>query len=98
VERVWGSNLTVRRILHGTCGDLALIQQRLISLAVIANKTFHLWLTTSFYDAMIIPPDEGLDHHLPPQGYETFSPSLGMLLWQSMSVSHYTTGNIALTG
>jgi hypothetical protein len=34
-------------------------------LAVFANNTFHLWLTTSFSDAMILP-QEGLDH-LPPE-------------------------------
>ena len=64
VERVWGSNPTVRKNLGGTRGDLALIRRRLISLAVIANNTFHLWLTTFFDGAMIIPP-EGLVH-VPP--------------------------------
>ena len=64
IERVWGSNPTVRRNLGGTRGDLALIRRRLIFLAVVANNTFHLWLTTSFNDARIIPP-ESLDH-LPP--------------------------------
>ena len=64
VERVWGSNPTVRKNLGGTRGDLALIRRRLISLAVIANNTFHLWLTTFFDGAMIIPP-EGLIH-VPP--------------------------------
>jgi hypothetical protein len=64
VERVWGSNHIVRRNLGGTHGDLALIRRRLISLAVVANNTFHFWLTTLFNDAMIIPP-EGLVH-VPP--------------------------------
>jgi hypothetical protein len=64
VERVWGSNPIVQKNLGGTCGDLALIQRRLISLAVVANNTFHLWLTTFFDDAMIIPP-EGLAY-VPP--------------------------------
>jgi hypothetical protein len=64
VERVWGSNPIVRRNLSGTGGDLALIHQQLISLAVIANNTFHLWLTTSSNGTMIIPP-EGLIH-VPP--------------------------------
>ena len=64
VERVWGSNPTTRRNLGGTRGDLALICRRLISLAVVANNTFHLWLTTSFNDTVIIPT-EGLAH-VPP--------------------------------
>ena len=64
VERVWGSNPTVLKNLGGTRGDLALIRRRLISLAVIANNTFHLWLTTFFDGAMIIPP-EGLVHVQP---------------------------------
>jgi hypothetical protein len=64
VERVWGSNHIMRRNLGGTRGDLALIRLWLISLVVVANNTFHLWLTTFFNDAMIIPP-EGLVH-VPP--------------------------------
>ena len=64
VERVWGSNPTVRRNLGGIRGDLALIRRRLISLAVVANNTFHLWLTTSFNGTVIIPT-AGLAH-VPP--------------------------------
>ena len=64
VERVWGSNPTTRRNLGGPRGDLALIRRRLISLAVVANNMFHLWLTTPFNDTMIIPT-EGLIH-VPP--------------------------------
>ena len=64
VERVWGSNPTTRWNLGGTHGDLALIRQQLISLAVVTNNTFHLWLTTSFNDTVIIPT-EGLAH-VPP--------------------------------
>jgi hypothetical protein len=64
VEQVWGSNPIVRKNLGGTRGDLALIRRRLVSLAVVANNTFHLWLTTLFDDAMIIPP-EGLTHAPP---------------------------------
>jgi hypothetical protein len=64
VERVWGSNPVTRRNLGGTHGDLALIRRRLISLAVVANNMFHLWLTTPFNDAVIIPT-EGLAH-VPP--------------------------------
>ena len=54
VERVWGSNPIVRWTLGGTREDLALIRRRLISLAVVANNTFHLWLTTSFNGTVII--------------------------------------------
>ena len=61
---MWGSNPIVRRNLGGTRGDLALIRRRLISLAVVANNTFHLWLTTSFNGTVKIPP-EGLVH-VPP--------------------------------
>jgi hypothetical protein len=65
VERVWGSNPNVQKNLGGTHGDLALTRQWLVvSIAVVANNIFHLWLTTFFNDAMRIPP-EGLDH-LPP--------------------------------
>jgi hypothetical protein len=64
IERMWGSNPIVRRNLGGTRRDLALIRRRLISLAVVANNTFHLWLTTSFNGTVKIPP-EGLVH-VPP--------------------------------
>jgi hypothetical protein len=64
VERVWGSNPIVRWTLGGIREDLALIRRRLISLAVVANNTFHLWLTTSFNGTVIISP-EGLVH-IPP--------------------------------
>ena len=56
VERVCGSNPTVQKN--------PLIQRRLISLAVIANNTYHLWLTTFFDGAMIIPPENLA--HVPP--------------------------------
>jgi hypothetical protein len=64
VERVWGSNPIVRWTLGGIREDLALIRRRRISLAVVANNTFHLWLTTSFNGTVIISP-EGLVH-IPP--------------------------------
>jgi hypothetical protein len=64
MERSWGSNPIVQKNLGGAHGDLALIRRRLISLAVVANNTFHLWLTTLFDDVMIIPP-EGLAHAPP---------------------------------
>jgi hypothetical protein len=63
IARVWGENEVVRRNLGGPRGDLALTRRRLISLASVANNTFHLWLTTLFYDGMIIPPDA--IQHLP---------------------------------
>jgi len=57
IARVWGDNEVVRRNLGGPRGDLALIRRRLISLASVANNTFHLWLTTPFNGGMVIPPD-----------------------------------------
>jgi hypothetical protein len=64
VERVWGSNSIVRRNLGGTQGDLALTQRWLILMAVVANNTFHLWLTTLFNGAVIIPLKSFT--HIPP--------------------------------
>jgi len=46
IARVWGENEVVRRNLGGPRGDLAIIRCRLISLASVANNTFHLWLNT----------------------------------------------------
>ena len=57
VAKVWGDNEVVRRNLGGPRGDLALVRRRLISLASVANNTFHLWLTTTINGGMIIPPD-----------------------------------------
>ena len=64
VARVWGENEVVRRNLGGPRGDLALVRRRLISLASVANNTFHLWLTTTINGNVIIPPDAL--QHLPP--------------------------------
>jgi hypothetical protein len=64
VERVWGSNPVVRRNLGGTRGDLALTRRQLISMAIVANNTFHLWLTTLFNGNTIVP-HESLAH-VPP--------------------------------
>ena len=64
VARVWGENEVVRRNLGGPRGDLALVRRRLISLASVANNTFHLWLTTTINGGIIIPPDAL--QHLPP--------------------------------
>ena len=64
IAKVWGENEVVRRNLGGSRGDLAIIRRRLISLASVANNTFHLWLTTSFNDKVIIPPNTL--QHLPP--------------------------------
>jgi hypothetical protein len=50
--------------LGGPCGNLDLTCRQLISLACVANNTFHLWLTTTFNGSMIIP-DKALQH-LPP--------------------------------
>ena len=61
---MWVENETVRCNLGGSRGDLAIIRRRLISLASVANNTFHLWLTTPFNGTMIIPPDTL--QHLPP--------------------------------
>jgi hypothetical protein len=44
MEQVWGSNPIVKKNLGGSQGNLALTRQRLISMAVIANNTFHLGL------------------------------------------------------
>ena len=64
IARVWGKNEVVRRNLGGPRGDLALIRRRLISLASVANNTFHLWLTIPFNGGMVIPSDAL--QHLPP--------------------------------
>ena len=55
----------MRQNLGGPRGDLAIIRCRLISLAYVANNTFHLWLNTSFEEKNIIAP-EALKHA--PQG------------------------------
>ncbi len=52
-----GGNEVVRRNLGGPRGNLALTRRWLISLACVANNTFHLWLTIPFNGGMIIPPD-----------------------------------------
>ena len=57
IARVWGENDVVCRTLGGPRGDLAIIRRRLISLASVANNTFHLWLTTTFNGEVIIPLD-----------------------------------------
>ncbi len=57
VEHVWGQDDIVRRNLGGPRGDLAIIRRRLISLACVANNTFHLWLNTSFEEKNIITPE-----------------------------------------
>jgi hypothetical protein len=57
VERVWGQGDVVRRNLGGPRGDLAIIRRQLISLACVANNTFHLWLNTSFEEKNIITPE-----------------------------------------
>ena len=54
---MWGENEVVRRNLGGPRGDLAIVRRRLISLASVANNTFHLWLTTTFNGGVIIPLD-----------------------------------------
>ena len=64
ISRVWGENEVVRRNLGGSRGDLALVRRQLISLASVANNTFHLWLTTTINDGVVIPPDS--NQHLPP--------------------------------
>ena len=64
VTKVWGENEVVRRNLGGPRGDLALVHRRLISLASVANNTFHLWLTTTINGGTIIPSDAL--QHLPP--------------------------------
>ncbi len=63
VEQIWGSNPIVQRNLSGTQGNLALTRRRLISMAIVANNTFHLWLSTLFNGATIIP-SENLAHVL----------------------------------
>jgi hypothetical protein len=65
IEQVCGSNPIVRKNLSGSQGNLALTRQRLISMAVIANNTFHFWLTTYFNKATMIVPSESLVH-VPP--------------------------------
>ena len=57
IQTVWGENDAVQRNLGGPCGDLVIIQCRLISHACVANNVFHLWLTTTFNGHTIIPPD-----------------------------------------
>ncbi len=57
ISQVWGQNKNARAYLGGPRGDLALIRRRLISLAIVANNVFHLWLTTSFNNNVIIPID-----------------------------------------
>ncbi len=64
IERVWGNNPTVQKNLGGSRGDLALTRCCLISMAVIANNTYHLWLTTYFKVTKIIL-EESLPH-VPP--------------------------------
>ena len=64
IKRVWGENEVACHKLGGSRGDLALIRRRLISLASVANNTFHLWLTTTFNGGVIVPSDSL--HHLPP--------------------------------
>ena len=54
----------VLRNLGGPRGDLALVCRQLISLASVANNTFHLWLTTTINGNVIVPPDAL--QHLPP--------------------------------
>jgi hypothetical protein len=57
ISQVWGQNKIVRTNLGGSRGDLALTRRRLTSLAIVANNIFHLWLTTSFNNEIIIPLD-----------------------------------------
>ena len=64
IARVWGENEVVRRNLGGPRGNLAIVRRWLISLASVANNTFHLWLTTKFNGGVIIPLDTL--QHLPP--------------------------------
>ena len=54
---MWGRDKVVHKKLGGLRGDLALICRRLISLAYIANNTYHLWLTTTFNGSTIIPSE-----------------------------------------
>jgi hypothetical protein len=65
IERVWGSNPIVRKNLGDSQGNLALTRQRLISMAVVANNTFQLWLTMYFNKATMVVPSECLAH-VPP--------------------------------
>ena len=64
ISQVWGQNNIVRTNLGGPRGDLALIRRQLTSLAIVANNIFHLWLTTSFNNNIIIPLDTL--NYLPP--------------------------------
>ena len=59
VERVWGQDDVERPNLGSPRCDLAIICCRLISLAYVANNTFHLWLNTntSFEERNIITPE-----------------------------------------
>jgi hypothetical protein len=61
IAQVWGQNNVARRNLGSPRGYLALIHRQLISLASVANNTYHLWLTTTFNGSMIIP-DKALLH------------------------------------
>jgi hypothetical protein len=65
IERIWGSNPIVRKNLGSAQGDLALARQHLISMAIVANNRFHLWLTMYFNKATMIVPSESLVH-VPP--------------------------------
>jgi hypothetical protein len=65
IANVWGQNDMICRNLGGPRSNLALTCHQLISLACVANNTFHLWLTTTLNGGMIIP-DEALQH--PPLG------------------------------
>jgi hypothetical protein len=84
----------MRRNLGSTRGDLALTRRWLISMAVVANITFHLWLTTLFNGTTIVPPESLAHDH---REYETLSLSLGSTPLQSMSESPYQLDKIALT-
>jgi hypothetical protein len=61
IAKVWGQNDMIRHNLGGPHGNLDLTRCQLISLACVANNTFHLWLTTTFNGSMIIP-DKALQH------------------------------------
>jgi hypothetical protein len=65
IEQVWGTNPIIQKNLGGSRGDLALTQHSLISMAVVANNTLQLWLTTYFYKATKIVTPESLHHILP---------------------------------
>jgi hypothetical protein len=65
IEQVLGTNPIVQKNLGGSRGNLALTRHCLISMTVVANNTFHLWLTTYFNKATKIVPPESL-HQVPP--------------------------------